>query len=420
LKTILLLPPVLSLLVVVGWVGNERRSIASLEQESAVLRKHLASRSSGFAATDNFSNPEKPDKLAKYNEPIDWRSLADQISKMEKDGGMGEIRTMIRLQQRIQALSTQELISALDEIGGMDLPDESRLKLEQMLIGPLCQKDPELALNRSIDRIGDDRGGMSWQLSNAMKEWAKKDLGKATSWFDRQIADGKFDSKSLDGKNRSRMNFEGMLIGAIIGTNLAAAEARLQSLPQDQRGEVLRNYAGNAGQEEDQLAFANLVRSQLSAKEQAKTLAQQASQMAWSEGYTKITEYLDRIEATPSERSVCVIEAADSKIQQLANKGKIGREDIDTLREWATQQSPEAVEMATGKALVKATQGYQKMDFSEAADLAIHYHATSGNDDVLIGFLEGGSVQKYPDKAIELAGKISDPAKREEVLNRFK
>lgn len=410
----------LSLLVVVGWIGNERSSIASLEQESAVLRKHLASRSPDSAVSDNFKKPEKPDKLGKDNEPIDWKSLADQISNMEKGGGMGEIRTMIRLQQRIQALSTQQLISALDEIAGMDLPDESRLKLEQMLIGPLCQKDPELALNRYIDRIGDDRGGMSWQLSNAMKEWAKKDLGKATSWFDRQIADGKFDSKSLDGKSRSRMNFEGMLIGTIIANNPAAAEARLQSLPQDQRGEVLRNYTGNAVKEEDQLAFANLVRSQLSTKEQTETLAQQASQMAWSEGYTKITEYLDRIEATPSERKVCVIEAADSKIQQLSNKGRIGREEIDTLREWATRQSPEAVEMATGKALAKATLGNQKMDFSEAADLAIHYHETSENDDVLIGFLGGSDAYQNKDKAIELAGKISDPAKREEILNRFK
>lgn len=420
MKPTILIPPFLALVVVAGWIGSERHAISTLEKESAVLREHLAHRSSDTGPDATSANPKSTGKQTK-KEPIDWKKVAAQIAEARSNnGGMGDMRAMIRLQQRLQELSRDELASALDEVAALDLNDETRQQLEMMLIGPLCQKDPEFALNRYIDRVADQRGGMSWQLANAMTIWMKKDPEKAVGWFDQQIAAGKFDSKSLDGKSQSRMQFEGMVIGTLLGTDNAAAAARLKVLPEDQRADVLRNNTGGAVKEKDQLAFANLVREQLPEKDQAQALAQQASQKAWSEGYTKITEYLERIEATPAERAVCVQEAAESKIQQISRNKVITREDIDSLRDWATTQSPDTLDEVTGSALATATQTNQKLEFSAAAELATQYHQASGNDEVLIKFLNSGAAYSHKEEAIALAAKITDPKQRGEILNRFK
>ena len=420
MKPTIFIPPVLALVVVAGWIGNERRTISTLEKESAALKEHLARRSSDSGADLPSTNPKSAEKNSK-KEPIDWKKIAARIAEAGgNNGGMGDMRAMIRLQQQLQELSRDELASALDEVAALDLNDETRSQLESMLIGPLCQKDPEFALNRYIDRLSDPHGMMGWQLSNAMKEWMKKEPERALGWFDQQIAAGKFDSKSLDGKSQSRMEFEGSVIGTLLVTDTSAAAARLKGLPEDQRADVLRNNTGNVVQEKDQLAFANLVREQLPEKDQAQILAQHASQRGWgSEGYTKITEYLDRIEATPAERAVCVEEASESKIQQISRNKKITREDIDSLREWATTQSPDTLDEVTGSALATATQSNQKMEFSEAAELATQYHQASGNDDVLVKFLNSGAAYSHKDEAMALAEKITDPKRREEILKRF-
>ncbi len=416
----IIIPPVLALVVVSSWIGHERHLISTLEKESAALKERLASRSIASEPDAQSAKLRASGKITK-RDPIDWKKVAAEMMEARgNNGGMGDMRTMIRLQQRLQEMSKEELVAALDEVASLDLNDEARQQLEQMLIGPLCQKDPEFALNRYIDRVADQRSGMSWQLANAMKEWMKTEPEKAIGWFDQQIAAGKFVSKALDGKSQSRMQFEGVVIGTLLATDSAAAAARLKGLPEDQRADVLRNNTGHMIKEKDQLAFANLVREQLPEKDQVRTLANQATIMAWGEGYTKITEYLDRIEATPAERAECVSNAAASKIEKISQNKKITREDIDSLREWATTQSPATLDQATGSALARATQANQKMEFSEAAELATQYHKTSGNDDVLIHFLSSSSAGSHKEEAIALAAKITDPKQREEIISRFR
>ena len=214
-------------IVVTAWLANGRSRIATLEAQSAVLNQRLAARSSGSADPSIVTRPNAPTKSQDAKKPIDWKEFAAQMQEMRGSGGMGDMRSMIRLQQRIQAMTRDEILSALDEIAALDMPADSKDMLEQMLFGPLSQKDPEFALNRYLDRLGDENGGFSWQLSNAMKEWAVKDSVAATAWFDQQIAARKFDSKSLDGKNRVRLQFEGNVIGALLTTDPSAAADRL-------------------------------------------------------------------------------------------------------------------------------------------------------------------------------------------------
>lgn len=419
LKITSLIPPVVALLVAGAWIASQRQAISTFENESTMLEKHIAAARSASAADPARGKPAGPAKAAKAKEPLDWKKIAGQFAEMQQSGGMGDMRTMIRLQQRLQSMSKEELVAALDEIAALDLPAESRAMLEQMLIGPLVTKDPEFALTRYIDRLHDGSGTMAWRLSNAMQEWAEKAPASATAWFDQQIEAGKFDSKSLDGKSRSHNQFEGALINVLLVSDPDAASRRLGALPEDQRAEVLGQYSFQQLKEENQLAFATLVRGQVPEKDQAKTLADQASRLVDDDGYAKVTGFLERIAATPAERTACVEQAAESRIQSISYQKKITREDLDAMREWTQSQAPDSTDSITGKALANSLRNGRKMDFSEASELALHYHEASGNDDVLSSFLDGSSSRQNKEQARVLAAKITDATRREEILKKL-
>lgn len=418
MKLIRLLPPVVALCVVGTWIGVQRRSLAAVEQENTLLQKHIAAVRSGAGAADPArAKAVAADKTAK-DKRFDWKKIAEQFSEMQRGGGMGDMRTMLRLQQRLQAMSQQELIAALDEIAGLDLPAASRAMLEQLVMGPLSQKDPELALNRFLDRQQDDQHGMmSWQLANAFQEWAKKDPAKAGFWFDAQIAAGKFESKALDGKSQSRMQFDGNLIGVLLASDAGAAARRLAAIPEDQRAAVIRNYAYNLLKEADQVALAKLVREQVPAKEQAALLSQQASRLV-HDGYAKVTEYLARIEATPAERSACVEQSAITKMS--SNGKKLAVEDLDAMREWVGSQAPAVTGSVTGKVLANATQGGRQLEFAAAAELAVQYNQSGGSDEVLGTFLESWPAREHKDEARLLAARITDEKRREKILKNLR
>jgi hypothetical protein len=387
-KASLFIPPVIALAIAGTWLGTQRQSISTLEQQSAALRKAFAARSSDAPAESPNAKPTAPTKAANAKEPIDWKKIAAQFAEIRQAGGTNDMRTIMRFRQRLQAMSKDELVAALNEIAALDFTIETRNILEQMILGPLVEKDPELALTKFIHRLHDNDGSLSSQLSNAMQKWAKKDPASAIAWFDQQIAAGKFDSKSLDGRSQSRIRFEGSLIHVLLGTDPEAAGRRLAAMPEDQRDDALSQYSFQPFKDEEQLGFATLVREQVPKKDQARTLAQQASRLVGKESYAKVTEFIARIQATPAERSASVEQAAESSIlRMISHQRKITHEDLDTMHEWVTAQAPESTGRATGSALANALQGSRKLDFSEAVELAFQYHETSDNDDALHSFL---------------------------------
>jgi hypothetical protein len=419
LKPALFIPPVVALAIAGIWLGTQRQSISTLERQSEVLRQAIAARSSGSAVDSSQARTALTAKAARDKGAIDWKQVAGQFAETRRAGGMGDMRAMLRFQQRLQAMGKEELVAALDEIAALDLPAETRRMLEEMILGPLVEKDPELALTKFIDRIQDNDGALSWQLSHAMQQWAKKDPAAAIAWFDQRIAAGKFDSKSLDGRSQSRILFEANLIHVLLGSDPAAAGRRLAAMPEDQRDDALSRFSIQQLKDEDQLAFATLVRDQVSKEDQARTLAQQASRLVGKNEFAKVGEFLDRIQASPAERGACAQHAAESAIRTISHQSKVTREDLDTMREWVSAQAPEATGRITGSALANALQGSRKLEFSEAADLAVSYHEAAGNDDVLSSFLESWSARQNKEQARVLASKISDAKRREEILQNL-
>jgi hypothetical protein len=421
-----ILPP---LVVAIGgaiWLGSQTVTISRIETENKDIGSRISaqrSRPGGESIDRPAATPERSRSTIKKdgekNEPLDWKALAGQVGDMQRGGGMGDMKSMIRLQQQVQKMSTEELATALDEIAGLDLTVQERMILEEMFAKTLAQKDPELTLNRFLDRLNDNNGTWGWQLSSALKQWAEKDSVAAVAWFDAQIAVGKFDSKALNGRSQARNQFEGALLSLLIGSDPEEASRRLAKLPEDQRGEIFKYHNSSDVKEKDRSAFARLVREQLPEKERPDVLGRPAARIAAEKGYAEVTAYIDSIQATETERDAIVRSAAQGRLSSLNHSSPVTSVQIDEMRTWAATQAPGSEDKATGKALADMAKFDDKKQFTNAAKLAGEYHESTGNDEILTTFLDGSAARSNKEASRELAGKIRDEKKRADALKKL-
>lgn len=411
MKPVHLLAPLLALAVSAGWIGAQRRSIATLELESEALRGRLeAARPSAASATPAPSlAARRQAQAARGGKKIDWRKIAATQAAM-KSGGDGDMRAMVSLQKTLLALPTGELIAGLDEIAALDLSDTARRELEGMMIGILSNKDPQAALERFADRIGGTDGGLSWQLANAFQRWSAKDPAAAAAWMDAQVEAGTFENKRLDGQHDPRIRFEAGLIQNLAASDPAEAARRLALLPEDQRDEVFSSPFHFRIRPGTEKAVADLIRTQVAGEERLPTLGRSAAPLV-REGYDKVGEFLGAIEASAEERAAVVSEALRERFK--------GQDEMTTspeeTRAWILAQAPADAERLSGEALAHLSDW---LEFPDMAQEALKYQRESGSDEALVAFLMKAP-ERNRDGILELAGKIQDPAKRAEVEARF-
>ncbi len=420
MKPIHILPPALAIAIAGILVGAQRQKISQLESESILLREHIAAEKGRDHLPETAPDSSRPARPEAEADEIDWMEIAESFSEMKNGGAVKDMRKTMAFQRRLQKMDKAQLLAALDQIQALELDDEQRAMLESMIIGPLALKDPGLVLNRFSDRISDNQSGtIGWQLSNALGEWAKKDQAAAIAWLDSEIAAGTFDSKSLDGKSRTRLSFESNLVARLISTDPAAAGARVAALPADQRQEILGKFGYQELKDEDHAAYATLVRSQLSGEEVASVFGQQASRLAMRGGLEKVSGFLDRIAATREERVQAAEKAAAGSITGKTHQSKVTVEKMDTMREWLGTQAPGSVDEITGKTLGQVVNQNGATKYSEAAALALEYHARSGNDLILSRFLDETRYSGHKEEGRKIAEQISDQNWREHALKRL-
>ncbi|MES2921850.1 MAG: hypothetical protein V4819_09895 [Verrucomicrobiota bacterium] len=422
MKATLLIPPVAALVLVGAWNAVQLRSISSLETGSAALREKISTAIASGNIPAGSSSADRSNKATASGrkQPYDWKELSARLLEMETGGGRNDLRAGVNFQQELARMTKEEMTDALDEIARLNLSDDARETLESLIIGPLIKEDPKLALERFGDRIGTESSGIGWQLSTALRDWAKKDLAGATAWFDRQIADGRFDSKTLDGRSEERTRFEAALMQSLLASNPNAASQRLANIPEDQRREVLEQIAFPELGPQDQKNYAELVRQLVPQDERAGSFAHIASELVDESGYGKVSSFLDAVQATPDERSAAASQTAESRLQSLGLEGNVTRADVDSLREWLARQAPGQVDSITGKAIAEAAQGHGEFKFAEASQLVIQYQQSSGNDDMLVAFLQSYSARSNLEEAIHMADLITDKKRRTEIINQLK
>jgi hypothetical protein len=403
--------PGLALLATGAWIGLQKKSAVSLERDITVITERIRQVRSG--EDGGLKSREAEEKARKEKDKkIDWKDIAGKIGHMGNGGGMQDMRTMMRMKRLLMDLSAEELCAQLDEIAALDIADDARKQLEGMILGSLAEKDPKLAIERFGDVIGDESSGMHWQLGSALRKWADKEPAAAGAWLDEQIAAGKFESKSLDGKNQSLIRFEVGLVGALLKSDPAAATARVNALPEAQREEFFQQGFFFHLQPQSEVAYARLVRDTMAGDKVGGILASTAGIIAMQGDFKRVDGFIASAQATDEEKKSIVAQVIKNRIRAADLKPG----ELDKARAWGVSQSPAVVDKATGEALASLL--WRGGDFKKASELAVKYNEASGHDEVLAAFLKSNEVQHgSADKAKPLIDKIKDPALQEEIRN---
>jgi hypothetical protein len=410
--------PAITLLAAGAWVASGHRAAFRAEEGNRQLQQQLATEknASGLA----WDSPPPPPNAAK---PRDWKKLGTLMI-----GGTGSSAAdrdeLVNFGRSLRKMTAPEIVVLCDEIAALDLPKQPKDNLEFTLFCALIDKDPELAFDRFAAVVEKADSLIAWNFTTKLQAFAQKEPARATAWLDHLIASGALDSKSLAGGNSSRNRFEGTLIGVLVSTDSAAATARLAALPQNDRLEAIKTSANWLQTEESRFVLAKLIRDQLTAENQPAAVASIASNMLGNNDFSKVTKFLDQIQATAGDREKAVEIVAITSLSTLgATTQKLGGEDFETLRLWAVSQSPANGNKASGSILMEATLFGCRMNFDEAADLALQYRGSPGYEQILAGFLSGIPSTLTPqnrERARGLAEQISDPITRSQTLELLK
>jgi hypothetical protein len=421
LKATHLIPPVAALVLVIAWNATELRTIASQKKDTAALQQKITTAQAAGPLSQDPAVAKAASQISQQNtrSSCDWRQLATFMDESQPASEKARLRAITEFQKNLAEMSRQEIINALDEIDGLDLTAAQRQALESEIIGSLIEQDPEYALKRFAERIVSDPDEIGSQLSAALRDWAKNDLTAATAWFDRQIADGNFTSKTLDGNSETRASFEAALMESLLSSDPAAAARRLAEMPEDQRREILEQLPFDALGETEQGTYTALVRGLVPADERQGAFANISSQLI-GEGYAAVAAFLDSAKASPEERAAAAGQAAQSQLETLARKGNVTQKDVDELRTWLASQAATKIDSITGKAIAEAAQDGGKFKFAEASQLILHYQQISGSDDGLVSFLQSYAARSNLQEAVKLADQITDPQRRAQILQSLR
>lgn len=411
--------PGVALLITGGWISSSKRSAAVLENEIDLLTERIHMAKTAGDEESKAGGAGKDSQKTKDGK-IDWKDLSKKITEMRGGGGMGDMRTMMRLQRLLLEMSAEELGAQLDEIAKLDLDDMAKKQLQGMILGALAEKDPKMVIERFGGEAADENSAGRWSVQMALGKWAEKEPAAAAAWLDKQIAAGKFESKSLDGKNQERIRFEGVLVAQLLKTDPAAASARVAGLPEDQREDFFKQGFFFQVTPESESSYTKLVRDSMPADKVGGVLADTAGNLAQQGGYERVDGFIATAKATDEEKKAIVAQVMERKLGSHG-ESKINRDEIEKARAWGATQSPGVVDKATGEALANTL--WRGGDFKTASELALQYNASSGNDEVLAAFLKSSQVRHTSvDQALPLIEKIKDPALREEIraLPQFK
>lgn len=391
-----------------GWIGTQKQSSATLEKEITVITERIRQVRSGEDAELQAHQKEQLALKAK-EKAIDWKDIAGKMGEMQ-NGTMPDMRAMMRMQRLMLELSAEELCAHLDEIATLDLEPSARRQLESMILGSLVEKDPKLALDRATASMGDEDSGMHWQLGNALRHWADKNPAAATAWLDQQIAAGKFESKSLDGKNQTLIQLESSLVGALLKADPTAASARVKALPESQREEIFNHGFAFQLNKDSEGTYAKMVRETMPADRVATILAETAGMLVMQGNFERVDGFIANAHATDEEKQSIVKEVMNNRIKHEDLKVA----DLDKVREWGSRHAPSVVDEATGSAIASSI--WRGGNFKKASELALQYNESSPNDEVLVAFLKSNEVRNQSaGKAKALIDKIKDPALQAEI-----
>ncbi len=434
-------PPVLALIIAAAWLAYLRGSNSALEQDNLSLEKKIAVfRNSSFfqnesANTEAMRSRVKRERKSSEMESKssgDWVGTSRDWNAIVLFNNNEGVRFNLtaacrRLETLASEMSGDELARAYTQMASLPVDALFRNYLESLMLDQLKEKNPEFAFSQLLAKCqNEDTGPIKM---GDFDEWLARDPAAASTWYQSQIAANVFD-KTLDGKTPNFVPFEAAFIMSLLASDPAAAEQRMNNIPQDLRAS-LGAYVWDVPKENSK-AFVDLLRKSMPMEEYMAILRKNSLTEKNFSGDSdnepkNAQKNLDNLGFTPEERATLLSQDFADFAQYRAMRDKYGmpsREKFDEQRKWIQAVDPSSADRATGVALqryLKESNTTSAQDFVEK--VAMEYHGSGGGDELLLPLIEGsanGSIPFPKDRARVMATKITDGRLREEMLEKLK
>lgn len=392
-----------------------------LRNHGVMADQRISSNQTDVPKRQEYRNPSRtPNFMPHEPASIDWRTIGMRMLEARENNDQTEsTRLWNEIIPQVKAMSAFKLSSSLDEISVTKMPPDCRILLEDMLLDPLRHKRPDLVLNRYFHTVVEPKCYPGSPFPMALMDLAASNPFAAAEWLDQQIASQTLDRMTSDNKITARLEMEASVMSGLMPVDFAAALNRLRALRKDQRATVLSRHP-SAVPEPHQSTYAAFVREELPERNQIDAIIAPIKYFPFKNGYANGTEYMDRINANPTERIACIEQAAACQLLKIARERNVTRDDFDELRTWVSKETPGLTERMTGEMLGKCTSiggsAVNRLDFEDAAAIACEYQRLTGDDGALYHFLDNRG-NAPPQRVKELALKITDPQRRNSILS---
>ncbi|MBK1883512.1 hypothetical protein JIN85_13880 [Luteolibacter pohnpeiensis] len=413
--------PAITLIAAGVILFGQKHSIGESARQLSQLREKL-SQTTRSSVQETRRASRKPLVPVSPNEPIDWMKISGLMIDHTSPNLFGR-QQLLALDQRIAAMTQEQLIRALEEIDTQDIPFDAVPLLGGKLMKALAQKDTGTALDlRFRDPFRESSPYLYLRSDEVLTDWAKKDPTAACNWLDHAIANGLMESTALDGSNPRLAQNEAILLSLFIGSNPSVAAKRLEALRPKQRYEAFTqlqsvNKLNHHSFDDQELAeFATLARNYLTPPEQTAQLMGSVTALAKSDGYEGVEAYFDTIQATPEEIGNGLNFIASGVLKISDSKQPPTVADLENFETWAAERTDASAAPAIARTLA-SSMPQDDSSFESFANAALEFSDHQDDDTALTNFLYLAKSWRNRDVASWLDAHVHDASRREQILS---
>lgn len=325
-------------------------------------------------------------RAAKESGPFDLEYFADIFfdRSIYSSGDFRVHYAYKAFEKQLNGMDAKELAATGDAISTLNLPEKEKWVMASLVVDALFEKSPELTFRQFFGIYKYDQAFLGF-----WENWCGTDPVAATAWFDEQIEAGKFEPTRLDGSGGCRTIFEESLVKALLLSDPTAAVKRIEAVPKERWKTLLQSCSFPARNESGQKEWASLIRNHLSEVDSLNKIVEGTPLFVKSGYFPKVADFIDRIEATPEERSACVRKATGRWAFYTSINGSVTIEGIESLRAWADSQVPGISQDLTQQVVSSMlTPGSSKMSLENIKMIAAHYQGLEGGDELIAKALD--------------------------------
>jgi len=423
------LVPVLILVLALP-LGLQQAAISRVRSGNEQLRSQLASQDSGTDLVASRPRGERPGgRGSGISTSIDIHVLLDEQRESARAGEPDAFN------RKLNGLSNEILIRLVGEGAALRVNRDDKEKLLNSLLEILAGRDSPLAVATALDSFGTGRAGLQQMVrvdvGRHFATWAKQDLTAARAWLDELEKSGAFQSSGTPAFSSAvplLSELRSALLSAMVHGKSPDSAAYLASFPKEERAYLLNSSMsgkitrrGKVQSNGDLSGYLPLIREQVPEKDRAAALANLVGSLRWSgpsDDLSDVSALFTAGRPTAEEREAI----ARAAVKQVLNVHRMPPDPardariLADTRDWLRRELPasadeifqEAAENALQNQIRRADDTLNKL--RGQPDLPDAQLAETLTRENLTGRLE---------EAIELAGKIKDPARRAEVIRNL-